>query len=56
VAGAAALYLSNNPQSTPSQVRAALLEASLNPIPGPNPNIRGVRIGTINKSVYLGNF
>ncbi|MDD4976217.1 MAG: S8 family serine peptidase, partial [Bacteriovorax sp.] len=56
VVGAAALYLSTHPGSTPAQVRAALLGASTNPIPGPNPVIRGVRSGTTNKSVYMGNF
>ncbi len=56
VAGTAALYLSRNPGKTPSQVRSALINASVNPRPGPNPLIRNVREGTTNRSVYTGNF
>lgn len=56
VAGTVALYLSRNPTKTPSQVRSALVTASLNPVPGPNPVIGNVPSGTTNKSVYTGNF
>ena len=56
VAGAAALYLSTHPGSTPAQVRTSLLNASTSPTPGPNPTITGVRSGTTKSSLYIGNF
>jgi subtilisin len=56
VAAAAALYLSQNPWSTPDHVRSELLTAAQFPHPGLNPHIESVMPDTIDLSVYMGGF